>query len=414
MVNKKGVRIKVGYQSAADLPDIDYRKRPTVRTPLPDHLKAEADKRFKLVTRKGVFPYEWLTSEEQLDRTSLPAIYHFDSKLTGEKCSTEDYNHALEVWRVFRMKTMREYMNLYVLTDVSLLADVMDGQRKTCKEKYGLDLLHSYTLPGYAWQAMLKMTGVELDLITDANMYTFFENSIRGGISVISQRLARANYPGMDSDGFYGSTNYGYPHEELHRREGHLGFQHDPNQPTKRLVYVDANNQYGWAMSQYLPLNAFFWLTKEEIVVLMWRMMNKAHNIPDDSPVGYEFEVSGRYDAERHDELNEYPTFPERYCPTLDMLSAKQNAMRGEDAFTSNEKLIPNLYPKKRYILHYRNLQYYIEKGFILEEIHRGVKFNQSPWMKDFIDFNTAQRTSARNDFEKDIYKLMNNSVFGE
>ena len=174
MTNKKGQRIKVGYRSVADLPDIDYRKTPTARTPLPDHLKAEADARFKLVTRKGVFPYEWLTSEEQLNRTSLPAIYHFDSKLTGEKCSIEDYNHAQEVWRVFGMKTMRDYMNLYVLTDVSLLADVMDGQRKTCKEKYGLDPFHSYTLPGYAWQAMLKMTGVELDLITDANMYTFF------------------------------------------------------------------------------------------------------------------------------------------------------------------------------------------------------------------------------------------------
>lgn len=414
MRNKKGDRIKVGYESAADLPDIDYRKRPTVRTPLPDHLKAEADARFKLVTRKGVFCYEWLISEDQLDRTSLPAIYHFDSKLTGEKCSVEDYNHAHEVWRVFGMKTMRDYMNLYVLTDVTLLADVMESQRATCKEKYGLDPFHSYTLPGYAWQAMLKMTGIELELISDANMYTFFENSIRGGISVITQRLARANYRGMDNDGFYGATNYGYPHEKLRRREGHLGFQHDPNQPTKHLMYLDANNQYGWAMSEFLPQKGFKWMTEGEIEETKERVKNRARNIPRDAPVGYMLEVSGRFDEERHDELNEYPTFPERYRPTLDMLSDKQKAMRGEDAFTNNEKLIPNLYPKERYIVHYRNLQYYIEKGFILEEIHRGVRFDQSAWMKKFIDFNTTLRASARNDFEKDIYKLMNNSVFGE
>ena len=393
--NEKGVRIKVGYGSAADLPDIDYRKRPNVRTPLPEHLKAAAEQRFKLIQRKGVFPFEWFQNENQLNDTELPGIRQFDSKLTGDICSTEDYEHAHNVWGTFGCNTMRDYMNLYVMTDVTLLADVMTTHRTMCKEKYHLDPLHSYTLPGYAWQSMLKMTGIELELITDANMYAFFENSVRGGISVISHRLGQANYKQMDADGYYG-----YPY--------------DPNQPNRRLMYLDANNQYGWAMSEYLPQKGFRWMDEEELADVFDRVRNKDKHIRPDAPVGYTLEVSGHFPPETHDELDEYPPMPERYCATEDMLSGVQKAMRGESAFTANEKLIPNLYPKERYVLHYRNLQYYIEKGFELTEIHRGVRFEQSAWMEPFIQFNTVQRTMALLDFEKDIYKLMNNSVFGE
>ena len=192
-----------------------------------------------LLKRKGVFPYEYMTDFSKLSATCLPPKEAFYSQLTEAEISDEDYEHAQKVWETFGCKTMRDYHDLYLKTDVLLLADVMTEFRKTCKKAYGLDALHYYTSPGLAWHAMLKHTGVELDLISDPDMYLMIEKGIRGGVSTITKRFSEANHKYLN--------NY------------------DPKKPSKHILYLDANNLYGWAMSKPLPYKNFKWINDDEL-----------------------------------------------------------------------------------------------------------------------------------------------------
>ena len=137
-----------------------------------------------LLTRKGVYPYDYVSSIEKLSETQLPPKEEFYSKLNDECISDEDYTHALNVWTSFKCKTIRDYHNLYLKSDVLLLADVFENFRATCLRHYKLDPLHYYTSPGLAWDACLKITGQELELLHDYDMLMMFERGIRGGITL--------------------------------------------------------------------------------------------------------------------------------------------------------------------------------------------------------------------------------------
>lgn len=153
---------------------------------------------FGLLNRKGVFPYEHIVSYENLDETSLPPMDCFSSKLTGNDISTVDYNHARNVWQKFAIKTLGEYSDLYLKTDILLLADVFENFRNTCFATYALDPAHYYGAPGLSFDAMLKYTGVEIELFTDIDMLMFVESGIRGGVSQINKRYVKANNQYMD------------------------------------------------------------------------------------------------------------------------------------------------------------------------------------------------------------------------
>ena len=125
----------------------------------------------------------------------LPDIENFNNTLTGESLPQEDYVHAQRVWQEFNIRDMGQYHDLYVLTDVLLLADVFENFRTICLASCKLDPAHYYTSPGLAWDAMLRMTGVELELLTDPDMHLFIEEGIRGGISMIGKKYSVANNP---------------------------------------------------------------------------------------------------------------------------------------------------------------------------------------------------------------------------
>ena len=314
------------------------------------------EKERKLLERKGVFPYEWFDSIEKLNVEELPTKEEFDNKLNDESCDEKDYQHAKKVFNFFQMKNMREYHDLYLKTDVILLADVFENFRKVCKKNYSLDPAWYFTSPGLAWDAMLKMTRVELELLSNPNMYLMIEKGIRGGISTITKRYAKANNPYMKE-------------------------KYNPEKDCVYIPYLDANNLYGWAMSKPLPVRNFKWMNEKELE--NWR------NIP------CILEVDLEYPEELHDLHNEYPLAPEKV------------------KVGNVEKLIPNLYNKKKYVLHYENLKLYQSLGLKLLKIHKGVKFKED-FMKKYIDLNTNLRKNGKNDFEKDFFKLMNNSVFGK
>ncbi|KYN06853.1 hypothetical protein ALC62_02236 [Cyphomyrmex costatus] len=151
------------------------------------------DEDFNLFTRKGVFPYENVDCVEKLNDTRLPPRESFHSSLTGDTVSESDYAHDANVWKRFFVRTLGEYSDLYLKTDVLLLVDVFENFRESCVASYGLDPAHYYTLPGFTWDAMLKHIRVKFELLTDIDMVMFIERGIRGGLSQCSGRYAKAN-----------------------------------------------------------------------------------------------------------------------------------------------------------------------------------------------------------------------------
>jgi hypothetical protein len=321
-----------------------------------------------------------MDSVEKFDKETLPPQECFYSVLNDEHVSDADYDHATRIFEAFSCQSMGDYHDLYLKSDVLLLADVFENFRNVCLKAYNLDPCHFYTSPGLAWQACLKMTEVELELLTDPDMYLFIEEGLRAGISMISNRFSKAYVP-----------------------------DYDPDQDSSYVMYLDANNLYGWAMSQPLPAGEFDWLNEEEISNL------DITQITDDSEEGYILEVDLRYPKELHDLHNDYPLAPEKMkiCPEMLSPYCKQLSEDLKLGSVAVPKLVPNLY-KTKYIVHYRNLKLYLGLGMELTEIHRVLAFQQSPWLKAYIYFNTERRKRAANDFQKYFYKLTNNAVFGK
>ena len=341
-------------------------------------------RRLELMTRKGVYPYDYMDSFEKFDQKELPRKEDFYSTLNDQHISDEDYKHAQDVWKAFKIKNMGQYHDLYLGSDVILLADVFESFRRTCLEYYKLDPCHYFTSPGLSWDSMLRMTNIKLELMADINMYQFVEKGLRGGISNITNRYGKANNKYM---------------KEYNNKE-----------PSKYLMYSDANNLYGWAMSQSLPVGNFKWLCEKSIDEL------DLAKYKDDSKRGLILEVDLEYPKELHDLHNEYPLACEKIRVSKDMLSnyCKKIASRYGVSSGLVSKLIPTLYNKEKYVLHYRNLKLYTDLGLKVTKVHRVLEFDQSPWLKQYIDFNTEKRKDAKNAFEKDFFKLMNNSVFGK
>ena len=324
-------------------------------------------KQTELLKQKGFYPYEYMDSEEKFNDTKLPPREAFYSKLSGKGITEKDYEHAGNVWISFKMKTFKEYHELYNITDVLLLADVFENFRDLCLKIYGLDPVYYFTAPQLAWDACLKMTSVKLELLSDEDMLLMFEEGIRGGISIISNR--------------YGEANNKYMRKGFNK-----------NKPSKYLMYLDANNLYGCAMSEKLPTHGFKWLLDREIGKLF---NNQVLQVWEKIPCILEVDLE--YPENLHDLHNDYPFCPER-------VECKNGV----------KKLIPNLRDKTKYVIHYKNLIQCLRAGMKLKKIHSGIKFVESEWMKPYIDKNTNLRAMAKNNFEKDFYKLMNNSVFGK
>ena len=162
-------------------------------------------------------------------------------------------------------------------------------------------------------------------------------------------------------------------------------------------------------MSQPLPTGGFQWVEDCD------RLADSVKNLPADGAEGYILEVDLEYPQGLHDEHNSYPLAPERMVVQKEWMSDYQQELLGVGvAPTEVEKLVPNLRDKERYVLHYRNLQLYLSLGMRVKKVHRALRFEQSPWMELYIRMNTELRKVATSDFEKDLYKLMNNAVFGK
>ena len=187
------------------------------------------------MSQKGVHPYDFMDSFEKFNQTKLPNKDQFYSILNDQHITDDEYDHANKVWNTFMIKRMGEYH----VSDVLLPTDGFENFRKTCMQYYKLDPCHYFTSPGLSWDAMLKMTNIKLELMTDIDMFQFIEKSMHGGVSYIANRYGKANNKYMK--------------------------EYDEKAPSKYIMYLDANNLYGWAISQYLPTGNFKWVTDKEI-----------------------------------------------------------------------------------------------------------------------------------------------------
>lgn len=344
------------------------------------------DSRHKsLLLRKGVFPYNYFTSFEVLKQKSLPDKSHFFNNLNNSNISDEDFNFANKIFKKFKCVTFKDYLSLYLNTDVVLLADVFENFRELSNRFYNLDPVHFYTTPSLTWSAGLKYTNVTLELLTDINMYLMLESGIRGGMVLVSKRFVRANNKYLKS--------------------------FNPSLPSNYIVSVDVNNLYGSSMSlNKLPVSNFKWLSVEEIKEFNLNLYDAQ------SDIGFILEVDLSYPEELHDLHNEFPLAPNHEFIPFKKLSPLQKTILKSLNLKHNEKnikLLNTFYDKKKYVVHYLNLKFYLKHGLKLEKIHRILKFKQSSWLKPYIDFNNDHRKKAKNSFDKDFFKLLNNAFFG-
>ena len=231
-----------------------------------------------------------------------------------------------------------------------LLADVFENFRDKCIEIYGLDPAHFLSAPRLAWQACLKKTKVDLELLTDIDMLLMVEKGSRGGICQAIHRHAKANNKYM--------KNY------------------NKDVISSYLMYLDANNLYGWAMSQKLPVNGFKWVEKSRLSRFNERFIK---NYNENSDIGYFLEVDIDYPKELFNLHKDLPFLPER---------KKVNKC---------EKLICSIEDKEKYVVHIRALKQALQHGLILKKVHRVIKFNQREWLKPYIDMNTKKNNGNKN-----------------
>lgn len=297
---------------------------------------------------------------EKLDEAKLPCREKFYDDSNDIEISDQEYASAQKVWKSFDIKTMRDYTNLYLKTDVLLLEDIFENFRNICIEIYSLDPAHYYTLPEYSWDCMLKYTQVEIELFTDIDMLMFVECGLRGGISQCSNRYCETNNKYMNAD-------------------------YDPSKPSNYLIYFDVNNLYGWAMTQSLPISNYSWYYDEDLSNVQ-NIQRIILNTPNDADYGFLLEVDLEYPKELHDLHNDYP-----FCC--------EHLATGE---SKDEELVLTLYEEYHYVIHYRMLKLALQHGLKLKKVHK-IR-NGSKWINEYIMLNTHKRSQCVSTFEKNMF----------
>ena len=333
-------------------------------------LKKEFPDKWQYLNKKLAYPYEYFNS---IDDYKKP-VHNlenkgFFSKLKNKCPDDKEIDRTREFIKKFNIKNGKELTELYLKSDVILLADVYEKFIKISVEEYGINPLYCVSLPGYTWQCGLKYTGINLQTLQDKDMILLLENNIRGGISSV------------------------------------MGDRYIKSDDNKKILYIDANNLYGHSMSQYLPY--------DEIKFDNTVKLEDILNTPDDSDIGYFIELDLTYPNKIKEKTKNFPFAPMNKKINPDNFNDSMKEVK-PDTYIQSSKLICDWSDKKDYLIHYRMLKFYIRHGMEVVKVHNIISFKQSRWSEKYINFNTQKRNKAKNDFEKDFYKLLNNAFYGK
>ena len=333
-------------------------------------LKKEFPDKWRYLNKKLAYPYEYFNS---IDDYKKPVHNlkkeDFFSKLKNKCPDDEEIQRTKEIIEIFNIKDGKELTELYLKSDVFLLADVFEKFIKISAEEFGINPLYCVSLPGYTWQCGMKYTDINLQTLQDKEMILLLENNIRGGISSV------------------------------------MGDRYIKSDDNKKILYIDANNLYGHSMSQYLPFDEIKFdnnVTLEDII-----------NTPDDNDIGYFVEVDLKYPDNIKEKTKKFPFAPVNKKINPDNYNDYMKEIR-PDTYVQTKKLICDWSDKKNYLIHYRMLKFYIRHGMVVERVHNIISFKQSRWLEKYISFITQKRNQALNDFEKDFYKLLINAFYGK
>jgi hypothetical protein len=341
----------------------------------------------ELLCKKNVYPYEYISSIDILQKEGYPTKDKFFSNMKGE-VDENKYLHGQKVYTYFKCKKLYHYHHLYLKVDVLSLASIFSNFRNV-KKHYNLDPCWYISMSQFSLDAYLYYSKKKIPLIHKLSMLTFVEQSIRGGYCHVGQRVAKANNP--------------YMLKPLYKEE----------EETSYIVPLDINALYPTAMTEYLPDGNYKWLNfknQEEIY-------NKIINTEDDSSTGFLIQCDFEFDESTHDYLKEFVPCPENIEPPINHFSDYQNEIAKHTEYKPNKKkLIASLLPHKNYIMHYRLFKFLHSKN-IKPVIKKVLSFNQSPFMKDFILFNHNLRMQAKKlgiSYLEKIFKLISNALYGK
>ena len=349
-----------------------------------------------MLKQKGSIPYCFVDSFEKLQEAQLPPLNKWTNSLQQYEVtvSEEEYKRAIEVFNLFECRNIGDYYNLYLTTDVFLLAAVVLCFRKVCYDTYGLDCCQYYTASNLSGDAMLKICNPKLHLLTEREHLDMVESLIRGGVSTVySKRLCRANNKFLSD--------------------------YKPKNISSFIIMIDANNLYGGIREKFsLPLHEFEMFDKSE-----WtneqaqEILRRILNTPDDDEVGYIVEVDLSYPDSLHDLHSDFPLAPTKEAIDECWLSEYQSSLLADMQIQKPpqvKKLIQTLFDKQNYTLHYQTLKLYFELGLVVTKLHRVLSFKQQKWLAPYVKLNTEKRKQAKNKFEENFFKLMVNSSFGK
>lgn len=375
----------------------------------------------KYSLKKGFFPYEWFDDLSKLDLPLfdgdgqfLLAPEDFHSSLSSTVCQDLVHKAAWSemMCRGMEFKTFRDYHDFYLRMDVLLLGDIFQRFRTTCLKapNCGQDPCHYYGTPSLVFDSFLKHNTMDIELMTDTAMYQkCHRDGMRGGISYWRRYLTIAN-------------------NEMHP-------QYDPSLPRTEIIDMDATSLYPWAGRQRLPTGDFKLLGEcpdvweyilrdlpEDQGYYVWADLHLPVNIEEwlaATPAKYHGNavyIKKHYGGNLHDYQSNYPVLVENKVVPSEFLSEHQQqlyeATSGQHHPTN--KLINDLLPKKRYMIHYLTLRQALETGWVITKIHERLEFRQEYVCKDFIDFCVQLRAQAKNPVEKSLQKMNMNSLIGK
>ena len=337
--------------------------------------------KFKLERRKGIVPYEWFDSMNKFDNTELPPKEAFYSKLKQSGITDKEYKQAIDCWNNTGCETIKDYMMLYLKTDVFLWVDVFEKFRDNCLEYNEIDSCYTYFTPGLTWLCGLKYTNVRLKYYKEntVHIYDTIQRRIRGGLaSVLGDCHVKCMNKQIDPE-YTGKENY--------------------------LKYLDFNSLYASAMVQALPTG--------EIIVCDNNSYTRSS-----SNTGYTYTADIKYDDELKQKAKKYPFFPEKTKANIGQFIDYQNGNKNK-GYKPNEKLMLKLTDKVAYVIVGEMLYWYLSNGFKLDDftIKQKMEYSKSEWLKSFIEFNIQKRKKAkamRDKFGDVFFKLMNNAFYGK